>query len=342
MKAPILYSPMMGLGASLDVFAETPAVVIEDFMFESTTAYEITPLASGTVTDYHDTWDLDGTDFTPEASPDDEGYWDDFENIVLNGNYEELGGNIVTNGTFDADANWTTSFDSWSISGGKANSDGSQSGNAELVQQNGVGGVTLNIVNGKTYELTLDVVVQVGAITQVEVGGTYATDDITSSGTYTRIITASSTNKRLTITANPTFEGAVDNVTLKQVDPNDRWTLGTGWSISDGKARYDASSGSSFTFLGQASLFPGAGDYQVTFTLGDLGGSFAYNHAGIVVNGIVNSFNGFGISSAKTHTVSINLDGSNLNLNFYGHTSGGDFSIDDVQVKEYAITPLDV
>ena len=51
---------------------------------------------------------------------------------------------------------------------------------------------------------------------------------------------------------------------------------------------------------------------------------------------------GFGISSAGTHTVSINLDGSNLNLNFYGHTSGGDFSIDDVQVKEYAIQPQDV
>ena len=330
----------MGMGTSISTaVSERTAVVIEDYMFDASTAGELQPEASPS--DFHDTWDLDGTDFTPEASPDDEGYWDDFENIVLNHNYEELGSDLVTNGTFDSDANWTKP-DSWSIAGGKASSDGSQSSNAELVQQNGVGGVTLNIVNGKTYELTLDVVVQAGAITQVEVGGTYATDDMTSSGTYTRTITASSTNKRLTITANPTFEGSVDNVTLKQVDPNSRWTLGTGWSISDGKARYDASSGSSFTFLGQASLFPGAGDYQVTFTLGDLGAEFAYNHAGIVVNGIVNSFNGFGISSAGTRTVSISLDGSNLNLNFYGHTSGGDFSIDDVQVKEYAITPLDV
>ena len=201
----------MGMGTSVSTaVSERTAVIIEDYMFDASTAGELQPEESPK--DFHDTWDLDGSDFTPEASPDDEGYWDDFSNIV-------------TNGTFDADSNWSK---------------------------------------------------------------------------------------------------------------------GTGWSISDGKARYDASSGSSFTFLEQASLFPGAGDYQVTFTLGDLGGSFAYNHAGIVENGIVNSFNGFGISSAGTHTVSINLDGSNLNLNFYGHTSGGDFSIDDIQVKEYAITPLDV
>ena len=142
-------------------------------------------------------------------------------------------------------------------------------------------------------------------------------------------------------------EGAFEEATANLVTNGDfaadsNWTKGTGWSISDGKARYDASSGSSFTFLGQGSLFPGAGDYEITFTLGDLGGSFAYNHAGIVVNGIVNSFQGFGISSAGTHTVRPSLNGSNLNLNFYGHTSGGDFSIDNVSVKEYAIIPLDV
>jgi len=74
--APILYSPMMGMGSGLAIFTENQATVIEDYMFSASVAGEITPLATGTVSDFHDTWDLDGTDYTPEASPDDEGYWD--------------------------------------------------------------------------------------------------------------------------------------------------------------------------------------------------------------------------------------------------------------------------
>ena len=76
MKAPILYSPMMGLGLGDEILTASAAVVIEDYMFESTTVNELTPLATGTVSDFHDAWDLDGTDYTPEVSPDDEGYWD--------------------------------------------------------------------------------------------------------------------------------------------------------------------------------------------------------------------------------------------------------------------------
>ena len=321
----------MGMGTSVSTaVSERTAVVIEDYMFDASTAGELQPEASPS--DFHDTWDLDGTDFTPEASPDDEGYWDDFSNIVLNGDYEELGSELVTNGDFATDSDWNMSGGTFQITDGKLHciSDGSY-------QYAGQGGV---FVVGKTYKITFDIVDYTSGSIRVRPSGQSPFNTYNAVGTYTQYFTA--TNTTLVIERNDACNLFVDNVSVKQVDPNSRWSLGTGWSISDGKARYDASSGSSFTFLGQASLFPGAGDYQVTFTLGDLGGSFAYNHAGIVVNGIVNSFNGFGISSAGTHTVSINLDGSNLNLNFYGHTSGGDFSIDDVQVKEYAITPLDV
>ena len=76
MKAPILYSPMMGLMLGEDMMAPSIPVVIEDYMFESTTANELTPLATGTVSDFHDTFDLDTNDYMPEVSPDDEGYWD--------------------------------------------------------------------------------------------------------------------------------------------------------------------------------------------------------------------------------------------------------------------------
>ena len=38
---PIWYSPIMGMGLGDDIFANSVAVVIEDYMFESTTANEL-------------------------------------------------------------------------------------------------------------------------------------------------------------------------------------------------------------------------------------------------------------------------------------------------------------
>ena len=97
----------MGLGASLSTaVSERTAVVIEDYMFDSSTAGELTPEVSPS--DFHDTWDLDGTDFTPEALPDDEGYWD-------------IMPELVTNGGFDADSGWSHTRGSWAISGGTLN-----------------------------------------------------------------------------------------------------------------------------------------------------------------------------------------------------------------------------
>jgi len=74
---------MSPLGLGLGITGATEgdssiAVVIEDYMWEVPTAGELTPLAAGTVSDFHDTWDLDGTDYTPQdtTTHGDEGYWD--------------------------------------------------------------------------------------------------------------------------------------------------------------------------------------------------------------------------------------------------------------------------
>jgi len=69
----------LGLGISDAIAGESSAaVVIEDYMWELASAGNLQPLASGTVSDFHDTWDLDGTDYTPQttATVSDEGYWD--------------------------------------------------------------------------------------------------------------------------------------------------------------------------------------------------------------------------------------------------------------------------
>ena len=68
----------LGSAAAMAPGSDTAAVVIEDYMWEIATSGELTPLASGTVNDFHDTWDLDGTDYMPQttATVGDEGYWD--------------------------------------------------------------------------------------------------------------------------------------------------------------------------------------------------------------------------------------------------------------------------
>ena len=74
---------MPGLGLGLSGLSEAlgsgaAAVVIEDYMWEGTFIgdSELTPIP--TTYDFHDTWDLDGTDYTLQAVGDigDEGYWD--------------------------------------------------------------------------------------------------------------------------------------------------------------------------------------------------------------------------------------------------------------------------
>ena len=71
----------LGLGLSITGATEgdsSVAVVIEDYMWELLSAGNLAPLAAGTVSDFHDTWDLDGTDYTPQttATVGAEGYWD--------------------------------------------------------------------------------------------------------------------------------------------------------------------------------------------------------------------------------------------------------------------------
>ena len=78
----------LGLGMMIggSVYGATsPAVVIEDYFWEIHTtagAGYLTPLARGTVSDFHDTWDLitisTAGHYQPQtvATVSDEGYWD--------------------------------------------------------------------------------------------------------------------------------------------------------------------------------------------------------------------------------------------------------------------------
>ena len=74
---------MLGLGHGIQINNPLIAgVAIEDYMWELDGAGSLKPLASGTVSDFHDTWDLitisTAGHYQPQtiATVSDEGYWD--------------------------------------------------------------------------------------------------------------------------------------------------------------------------------------------------------------------------------------------------------------------------
>ena len=139
---------------------------------------------------------------------------------IIDVNEPVLGVDQVTNGTFDADSNWTKGT-GWSIGSGVASCDGTQTGNTGLIQQGTISGANLDFEVGKTYKITFDVTTTAGAITYIEIGGTTEHTDVPASdSTATRYIQASSTNDRLTIAGNSSFVGTVDNVVVKEVHGN--------------------------------------------------------------------------------------------------------------------------
>lgn len=116
---------------------------------------------------------------------------------------------LVKNGQFDLDAEWTKGT-GWSIADGVASSDGSQSGDSELKQDIGV-------ANATTYKIDFEItVITAGAITSVSLGGTTNSDDISTLGRKTLDIKTVNTTGDLIITANSTFVGSIDNVIVRK------------------------------------------------------------------------------------------------------------------------------
>ena len=123
-------------------------------------------------------------------------------------NLTKIGEEEVTNGDFATDSNWTKGT-GWSISGGKANCDGSQSAQSNFYQ---VGIVPINIY----YQVTFTATVVSGGVT-LAIGGSNAQPITTASGTYTVYSKATSGDSNLYFSANSTFVGSIDNVSIKEV-----------------------------------------------------------------------------------------------------------------------------
>ena len=160
--------------------------------------------------------------------------------LVKNGNFSEIGPELIINGDFATDSDWTKGI-GWSISGGKANCDGTQTGNTNLNNSSNNG-----IVNNKFYKIVYTISNYVSGSIRIKAGNTGFGIYHSSNGTYTQYIKAQVTTfPYAQFNADADFIGSIDNVSVKQVDPNNYWNLGTGWGFGDDKATYDGSGYSS-------------------------------------------------------------------------------------------------
>jgi len=174
------------------------------------------------------------------------------DELVQNGDFEEIGDELVTNGGFDTDSDWTTTS-SVTIENGKANFDNTPAYEFAL-RQLPISGVTI----GKIYKVSFDLTVESGNIAVYLTDPPSNSDSLTESGTYTYYFKATNTQLRFRA-IDLGFTGSIDNVSVKEVGQN--WTFGTGWSIEDDGGNLRAS---------QDNSTPSTGDlvYSNVFTIG--------------------------------------------------------------------------
>ena len=129
---------------------------------------------------------------------------------------------LVTNGTFDADTNWTKGT-GWTISGGVATQSG---GNGTLTAS------TPFLETNTTYVVAFQITAITAGSVRVYLGGTYGTYRSTT-GSFTETITCGGTTTFF-VQGDPSFAGSIDNVSVYETDGTDVvHRLPKGWKPKD-------------------------------------------------------------------------------------------------------------
>ncbi len=132
-----------------------------------------------------------------------------------------LGDELITNGGFDSDSDWSK-FGSWAISEGVASFDSSLSGAANIIQD------IDSLESGKSYRLNFDVLESNGLniLYRLGVGTPFITlAQVQSNTSYSLNVPFSSTTKKLFLRGSSSFTGSIDNVSLKELLVNRESTV---------------------------------------------------------------------------------------------------------------------
>jgi hypothetical protein len=156
--------------------------------------------------------------------------------LILNGDFDELGDEEITNGDFSTSGTidtssytlgWYSNTDGVEIANGKLTLANDASGAANAYATDGVSSVSILTTN-KIYKLTFDITDNTNCLAfQIYQNAGSFVSVTNTVGSYTYYIT--NTSNSLFLFRNNTVNSSIslDNVSVKQVDPNDRWnTLG--------------------------------------------------------------------------------------------------------------------
>ena len=146
--------------------------------------------------------------------------------------YSELpvpvyGAELVTNGTFDSDSDWTKGT-GWTISGGTANCDGTQTGTTNLNNTVGNG-----LVNGKKYRVVYTISSYASGSIRIKLGNSGYGVYHSSNGTYSQDLVAEVTTfPTAQFNADANFVGSIDNVSVQEIVSSGDFTFSRGSNLA--------------------------------------------------------------------------------------------------------------
>jgi len=252
--------------------------------------------------------------------------------LVLNGDFEKIGDEVVINGDFSTSG--TVGNNTWTL--GFRTSDGGISiadGILDLVNEdnsdfdgrvqfsNGVD-AGLTIENSKSYLFEYEITENPNNSNFfLYKGGSYVSITKTvgrhkyyfkSNGTQVYIRNGGN---------NSTIK--LSSVSLKKLDPNNRWNIGTAWAIENGVA---TASDTGFLIQSNATTGTSGETYKLTYTISNS------NDGSLTLQGGSNPFGTQTIPSTNgTHTLNLTTANTTRNLQFYANSFRG--SIDNVSLK---------
>ena len=255
--------------------------------------------------------------------------------LVKNGNFSELGSELIPDGNFTNQA----AVDYWQIAntGGVPRATKSlENGFMRLTYDLAIGAALFGngiVTSGKSYKVTFRAKgtansnfnsigdnANIPSNTQYVVSNPTLTDDWQD---YEFYVPVSSTAFRLYLTSAQIGDTLdITNISVKQVDPNDYWNLGTGWSMGDDKAVF--TSGIS-GILFQSNIVETGKLYKLTFDVIRTSGFIT----SVFLGGVSDSTDINKSGSYIYYITSINQDvlGFNANSSFNG-------SITNISVTE--------
>ena len=301
----LVFSPSIDFDGSIDNVSVYEVGVIFNYYISDVEGVNVTDLNNYTETIVNDhvivefPWDYQ--DLTPGCykicisalSTDD---------LIVNGSFDDdsvwqgpLGSELLTNGDFSVDANWTKGT-GWTIGGGVGNH---ASGSASsLIQSSGAGAAW-------TVKTVYTITAISGGDILINIGGT-AGATRTTLGTYTETLLAG--GSQVNFNASSGFNGSIDNASVKRIS----------WTITSGVATHLTGN---ITDLKQVGILTPGETYRVVFTITGMTAGTLTPKLGTTA--------GAAATSDGSYQVNIVSNGTDV---IFTPSSSFDGSIDNVQV----------